>query len=435
MSKYVIIGAGVAGISAAEAIRAQDASGDLSIVTDEPAGYYSRPGLAYYLNDEINEQQLYPFAQEDYENLRVDFVVGRVTRIHPVQRQVELQSGVRLAYERLLIATGSSAVYPTVPGIQAQGVVKLDNLTDVRTILQLARKAHTAVVIGGGVTALEIAEGLAARGVKVHYFLRGGRFWSSVLDKTESHIVEKRLVEGGIKIYYQAELAEIYVRDDKVTGVRLSNGRQLACDIVGVAVGVQPCKQLGEAAGLRSNRGLLVDEFLQTSDALIFAAGDVAEVYDPFSKRTTLDSLWGTARQQGKIAGVNMAGRRQVYTKQVSINVTRLADLTTTIIGAVGGGKDEDIIGIAHGDSESWRHNLDSSLTQSGSEVNRLRLMIGSQTLLGAIIMGDQSLSLPLQRMIAGQVDIRPIRWQLLQPGAPVGDILMHFWAQVQNGN
>jgi NAD(P)H-nitrite reductase large subunit len=202
----------------------------------------------------------------------------------------------------------------------------------------------------------------------------------------------------------------------------------LKCDLLAYAIGIRPRIELAKQAGLAVERGILVDEFLQTSDENIYAAGDVAQVCDPLTGRSSLESLWNPARAQGHIAGLNMAGRRTAYVKAASFNVTRLAGLTTTIIGAVGGGRDEDLVGIARGDSETWRELPDATLAQSGFDINRVRVMIGETTLLGAIIMGDQKLSLPLERIVTEKVDISPIREQLLAPDAKVGDLIAEFW-------
>ena len=205
----------------------------------------------------------------------------------------------------------------------------------------------------------------------------------------------------------------------------------IACDILAAAIGIQPRKGLAQAAGIQVERGILVNEYLQTSTADIFAAGDVAQVFDPASGQAVLDSLWTPARLQGDAAGLNMAGSWQPYRKGMPFNVTRLADITTTIIGTVGKGKDADLAGIARGDSETWRFMPDALTAQVEHEVNRLRVVVGEKTILGAIIMGDQSLSLPLQKIIAGQVDITPIRQRLLQPGAhSLAKILIAFWTE-----
>jgi NADPH-dependent 2,4-dienoyl-CoA reductase/sulfur reductase-like enzyme len=430
MRRYVIIGTGAAGIGAAEAIREQDPAGELLLVSDDPYGYYSRPGLAYFLTGEIPERQLFPFTQADFRQLGVHWQQARAVRLHPAEHQVELHDGRRLPYDRLLIATGSTAVRAGVPGADLQGVVKLDSLEDARRILKLARRGSRAVVTGGGITALELVEGLRARGVHVTYFLRGDRYWSNVLDEMESRIVERLLHEERIQIQFRTELAEILGKRGQVAGARAKDGRVFPCSLVAVAIGVRPQLALASASGLKIDRGIVVDDCLQTSAPDVFAAGDVAQVFDPYTGQSVLDTLWGTAREQGRAAGRNMAGHTAPFRKGLAFNVTRLAGLTTTIIGQVGSGRDDDVVGIARGDSEIWRQLPDAIAAQDHFEVNRLRILVGKQRLLGAIVMGDQSLSAPLQDMVARCADIHPIRDRLLQPGAPLGDLLAGHWTQ-----
>lgn len=428
MLRYVIIGGGAAGIAATESIRSQDAKSDLLLISDDPHGYYSRPGLAYYLTGELPEDMLFPFNETDFKKLRVRWLKARVTRIYPQAHQIELHNGRLVEYDRLLISTGASARRMDIPGCELEGVVKLDNLVDARHILKLARKTRAAVVIGGGITALELVEGLMARRVKTHYLLRGERYWSNVLDETESRIVEHRLIEEGVQLHYHTEVAQILGKGNRVTGVRTVDGRQIACNLVAVAIGIVPRIELAKRSGIQVERGVIVNEYLQTSTADVFAAGDAAQVYDPASEKYVLDSLWGPAREQGKIAGLNMAGNRIPYIKSIAFNVTRLANLTTTIIGTVGGGRDQDLPGIARGDSETWRLLPDAIAAQADFEINRLRLLVGEETLLGAIVMGDQTLSQPLQHMVTRHTDIRNVRAQLLQPEAPLGDIIADLW-------
>ncbi len=429
--RYVIIGSGVAGMSAVEAIRSVDGAGEVVMVSEDPHGYYSRPGLAYYLTGELPDKALYLRSRGDAKKMNLTFLNARVTRILRAERALELDGGKsRLAYDKLLIAVGAQAVPLQVPGAALQGVVKLDHMNDARSILNQARRGRTAVVVGGGITALELTEGLLARGMKVIYLLRGDRYWANVLDPHESQIVEKRLAEEGVTLRHHADLAEILGRGGKVAGVRLKDGQTIRCDLLAYAIGIRPRMELVAEAGLEVERGILVDENLQTSDPDIFAAGDVAQAFDPLSGRAVLDSLWNPAREQGHAAGLNMAGRRTAYLKSAPFNVTRLAGLTTTIIGAVGHGRDEDVLGIARGDSETWRDLPHALVAQSGFDVNHMRLLIGERTLIGAVLMGDQTLSWPLQKMVAGGADISSIRDGLLAPDAPIADLIAAYWME-----
>jgi NAD(P)H-nitrite reductase large subunit len=428
--RYLIVGMGAAGIAAAETIRSQDPGGEVLLVSEDPHGYYSRPGLAYYLTGELPEKALAPMTEGDFRRLNLRRLHARVTALHPEEHRVDLERGESLNYDRLLIATGSISAPPLLPGANLEGVIKLDNLDDARQILNGGRRARAAVVLGGGITALEIVEGLHARHLRTHYFIRRDRYWSNVLDETESRIVENRLQDEGVQIHYHTEAAEIVGKHGHVAGVLTQDGRQIDCGLVAIAIGVRPRKELAEAAGLQTDRGILVNKYLQTSDPDLFAAGDVAQVFDPFSGKAILDTLWGVAVAQGRAAGRSMADQATPYHKAVPLNVTRLAGLTTTIIGTVGRGRDEDLQGIARGDSETWRQLPDSLSAESEFDVNHLRLVVGERTVLGAVIMGDQRLSRPLHHLIAQQADITAIREKLLQPEASIGELIVGFWAE-----
>lgn len=426
---HVIIGTGVAGIAAIEAIRSIDSSGSITLIGEDPYGFYSRPGLAYYLTGELHDKALFPRTADDLRKLNFRYVKGRVLRIVRVDHALELEDQTQVSYDRLLIAVGAQSLPLEVPGANLEGVLKLDHMSDAKSILKHARRGKTAVVVGGGITAIELAEGLLSRGMKVHYLLRGDRYWSNVLDEQESRIIEHRLQEEGVTLHHHAELSEVTGRNGKVRAVRVLNGQTLNCDLVAYAIGIRPRAELAKQAGLAIDRGILVNEYLQTNDPDIFAAGDVAQVYDPMSGRSILDSLWSPARQQGHTAGLNMAGRKTAYLKAPPFNVTRLAGLTTTIIGTVGRGRDADLVGIARGDSETWRQLPECIVAQTGFDVNRLRLLVGEKTLIGAIVMGDQKLSLPLEKLISNQVNISPIREKLLIPNARIADVLAEFWS------
>lgn len=427
--RYVIIGTGVAGFSAVEAIRSVDRTGEIVLIGDDPHGFYSRPGLAYFLTGELQDKTLFPKTRETYARLKFIYKKTRVMGIDRQHKTLMLADKTPLTYDKLLIATGASAIPLTVPGANLQGVLKLDDLEDARGILKYAKRGRTAIVVGGGITALELTEGLLARSMQVHYLLRGNRYWSNVLDEQESRIVEARLQEEGVQLHFHSEVQEILGRSGKVAGVRLLNGQTMKCDLITYAVGIKPRLDLARTADLACDRGILVNEFLQTNDLDVYAAGDVAQVYDPISGRSVLDSLWSPAREQGYAAGLNMVGQGKAYVKSVPFNITRLAGLTTMIIGAVGHGLDEDVVGIARGDSETWRQLPDAIVAQGGFDINRVRLLVGEEHLIGAVVMGDQKLSMPLQKIIAHKINISSIRDKLLRKDVKIADVIVDFWS------
>lgn len=423
--RYLIVGHGAAGLAAARAVRSRDTTATVTILTDEPHRFYSKPGLAYLLSGDIPERQLYSMPDELYRRLRIGVRVGHVAEIDRSVRSVRLESGERLDYDALLLSTGARAVKPKLPGADLQGVVTLDNLADARLILKQARRARAAVVVGGGITALELAEGLAARGLRVHYLLRKDRYWAGVLEAQESQRVEAGLRHEGIRIHHQTEVNEILGRRGRVKGVSTKDGARINCQMVAVAIGIRPRIDLAQRAGLETDRGVIVDEYLATSDPAVFAAGDVAQVYDPLSDSYRLDSLWWSADEQGRCAGENMAGGGRPYLRSVPFNVTRIGGLVTTIVGHVGGAeRDADLVGIMRGDSESWRDDLRSLVVEDTDHGCRLRLMVGEETLLGAVVMGNQELSRVLQTLVREQIPLRGLRGMLLSAPQRAVEIL-----------
>jgi NAD(P)H-nitrite reductase large subunit len=432
MTRHVIIGTGVAGISAAATLRTLDRAAEITLVSEDPHGFYSRPGLAYYLTGELPEKQLYIYTRKDWQELNLRHVRARAAKLLPGEHRLDLGPAGVLTYDRLLLATGSTAVQLNLPGADLQGVVKLDDFEDTRGILRLARRAKAAVVVGGGVIAVELAEGLTAQGLEVHYFLRGDRYWPNVLDEKESRLIEYHLAVHGVALHHRTEAAEILGKRGQVTGIRTTRGEVIRCGMAAVGIGVRPRMELAQAAGLATDRGILVDEYLQTSAADIFAAGDVTQVRDPLTGELSIDTLWHPARRQGEAAARNMAGQRQPFRRPVAVNVLRLAGVMTTIIGSVGSGVDDDLVSVARGSSETWRQLPNTIAMESGTELNHLRLMIGETALVGALVMGEQKLSLPLQEMVTTRMDITSIRDRLLQPEAPLGQIVMDFWSNIK---
>lgn len=429
--RYLIVGSGAAGISAAEAIRSRDQEGEIWLASEEKEGYYSRPGLAYYLTKEIGKKALFPFSEEDFRRLGIRRVHGRVEQLAGGDHEAVLEGSKRIKYDKALIAVGASAAMPTLPGDELAGVVKLDQMVDVDEMVKRARKTREAVVVGGGITALEIVEGLRTRGIQVHFFLRRERYWGNVLDEPESRIIENRLRHEGIHIHYHTEVEEIAGKGGKVVGVRTKDGKSFKCQMAAFAIGVRPRLELAKASGIETGRGVVVDEHMRTNLPDVYAAGDVAEVFDRFSGKAVVESLWNPARQQGQVAGLNMAGGNFRYERTPPYNVTRLAGLTTTIIGTVGNARDEPEFGIVRGESETWHAIPDAIACQSEFKVNRLRVLVGEDKLAGAVVMGNQTLSQPLQRMIAEEADIRPIRDELMKPGGvSLVETLTRFWTE-----
>ena len=244
-----------------------------------------------------------------------------------------------------------------------------------------------------------------------------------------------RLRQHGVEVLLNTEIERIVGWRNSVQAVVTRDGRTIPTRMVGIAVGVKPRLGLARASSLEIDRGIKVNQFMQTDQADVFAAGDVAEVYDPASGEWLLDSLWPIAREQGIIAGLNMTGTPTAYRRRSPLNVTRLTGLTTTIIGKVGIQAPSDDLMIVRGESETWQKNPEAIVSQNNFDVNRVRIMVGDRHLLGAVVMGDQSISRPLEELVADQVDISPIRAELIRPGADLSQTINAYWKSWRRAN
>ena len=441
MKRFVIIGNGAAGITAAEELRRRDARASITICTDEPYPMYSRPGLAYVLINEVSAQQAVARKPEWYQQQRIELIHSRAVGLDFKRQVVSLANGRGLLYDALLIAVGAAAVKAPFPGGDLDGVVYLDNLDNTLDILKRIKTARAAVVVGGGITALELTEGLAHHDVETHYLSRKNNLWSALLNDQESKLVERQMIHHGALIHYQREIAEIIGRDGRVAAVRTTRGEDIPCEIVGVAVGVKPNLGLVKGTPLEIDRGLLTDEYLQTNLPGVYAAGDCAQIYDAWSGEKRVDSLWPTAVASGRAAAQNMLGMRVPYVKGVPFNAALLFGLHLTAIGQVAAaGRDDDeaeeLSFISRGSSEVWTSSSGSGYTSAWADdgTSSQRLIVKGDVIAGALLLGNQRLADPLRDLIDRRVNIGQVKDQLLKGGTALAMAVMSEWLRWKRG-
>ena len=438
MTRYLIIGNGAAGVTAAEEIRARDPGGAITVVSAEAHPMYSRPGLAYAILSEIPTAQVVARRPEWYVQQKIALVYDRAVKLDTAARQVHLARRAALPYDRLLIATGARAAALPYPGAALAGVVYLDTLDGTQELMRQLKGAKRAVVVGGGITALEMTEGFAHQRVETHYLARRDTLWSAVFNETESQLLDHHMQAHGIRIHYNTEITEVLGDQKKrVTGVKLNSGDVLPCSVVGAGIGVKPELDWLKGAPLKIERGLLADEYLETNIPGVYVAGDCAQVWDRWTNKHLLDALWPTAVAQGRVAGANLAGVHEVYAKGTSFNACLLFGLHITAMGQIGGGRDEEAEIVQHtlsrGSSEIWGtrpHSYVSAWTHAGD--NSLRLMLDGDRLAGALVIGEQSLADPLRDLIDWQVDITPVRPALLAGGSELPGQILAFWQEAR---
>lgn len=309
-ASVIIVGGGAAGFAAAEMLRRQGYQQPVTIVSADDAGPYDRPNISKdYLAGTAPEEWI-PLRPPDwYRTANVDLITSRrVVRLRPDQRSVELDDGRHLEYGGLVLATGASPVRLDVPGGHLPHVRYLRTLQDSRTIIEHATRARRAVVVGASFIGLEVAASLRARGLDVHVVAPGDIPMRRVLGDELGRFIRGVHEQHGVQFHLGQTVAS--VAEHSVT---LKNGTTLDADLVVVGIGVRPNVELAEQAGLRVDRGVLVDEYLRTSAPHIWAAGDIARWPDRYTGTSIRVEHWVVAELQGQAAARNILGHRQPY--------------------------------------------------------------------------------------------------------------------------
>jgi NADPH-dependent 2,4-dienoyl-CoA reductase/sulfur reductase-like enzyme len=303
---YVIVGNGIAGVTAAETLRAEDSSVDITVIADNPFPVYNRPALKDFLAGRVAEDTLWMRPKSFYQDQHIRFLVERVVGIQAGQHSILLQSGRQVGYHRLLLATGARARRLACPGANLAGVCTLRTVADYHGALNRLSHARRIVVSGSGPLALETVEILNHRGYQVTHLLRHRTLWSEVLDKTASDIVLQQERQEGVDVHIEEEIAEIAGRNGQVAGIVTTRGAHIPCEMVVVAIGIEPVIDSIKGSGIARGRGVKVDGCMRTNAPDIYAAGDVAETTDAVTGRARITGQWYSAIQQGRAAAYSM---------------------------------------------------------------------------------------------------------------------------------
>ena len=334
---YVILGNGVCGMEAALALRAREADARITLVSDEHDHFFSRPALMYVFAGQTSLRDTEPYDHGLYERMRFDRVRKRVASIDTTGKALAFADGSRLGYDKLLLAVGSKARAASWPGSEGPGVHSFVTLQDLEGLDRAAKRGQKAVVVGGGLIGVEVAEVLHDRGLHVSFVIRENWYFPLALDDRESALVTEHMRQRGIDVRLGVNVERV-VRDDGggVAAVRLETGGDVAADLVVVSIGVVPNTAFLSGSGLAlSNGGAVeVDEALRTSAPDVWAAGDCANV-TWFDGSRRPEQLWYTARDQGRVAARAVLGDDVSYRRGTWYNSAKFFDLEWTTAGWV----------------------------------------------------------------------------------------------------
>lgn len=406
---YLIIGGGPAGTTAAETIRENDPEGSIALISDEQHPLYSRVMLSkpnFFLG-KIPFDQIWLKGQKWYEEKKIDFLGGKVAvGLDPVGKAVTLADGVKLAYDKLLLAPGVAARKATVPGAEKAGVHYLRTLEDGQAIMDGIKNAKHAVVVGGGFISFEMTDLLHLAGIETTVVLRGDYFWQPTLDEASGKIIEEAITKAGVKILKQTEITEIK-GGERIQSVVLNGVSEIACDLLIFGIGGVSQIDLARAGNIATARGILANEYLETSVPDVWAAGDIAEYKDLILEETVQLGSWVNAHAQGKTAGLNMVGKKEPF-KFVSFYTTQGFGLNIAFVGNV--------------DVRRSASNRVIIVRAAGS--SRSQLMVANKELVGATLINNTGEMSTVAKLIEQNIDVSPHLASLADPNFDLKTLL-----------
>ena len=369
--KHVILGNGPAGVIAAETIRKHARQDEITLVGDEPEPPYSRMAIPYLLAGGITEEGTYLRKGKDhFADRQITLRTGRAKSVHCARQEVLLADGAVLTYDRLLIATGSSPVRPSVAGIDLAGVLACWTLADVRRIAEIAKPGARVLQMGAGFIGCIIMEALASRGVALSVVEMGDRMVPRMMGEGAGGMIKRWVDSKGVKVHTSCSVEDIRLKGNAL-GVRLSNGTGIEADLVISAVGVRPNIGFLQSSGIDCAHGVLADQYLQTNVSGVYTAGDCAEALDQASGKHIVSAIQPNAADEAYCAAMNMAGKTMALRGVAQINVL-------------------DTLGLVSASFGAWQGVAGGEHAELADEINHrfLRLEFGDDVLVGANCIG-----------------------------------------------
>jgi len=403
MSKYVIIGGSAGGIGAVEAIREVDPIGTLTVISEETVPQYSRPMISEYVSREATLETMKYRGDQFWNKNNVQPLTGRAAvNIDFTKKQVELEGGTKIDFEKLLIATGGKPFVPRMKGGEKNGVFTFTELSSAKGLESKLEHSKSAVVIGGGLIGVSTSEVLVKRGITVTLVELKQHILNLILDEKASEIAEKVLTEAGVTVITGQTVQRILGRKDNegsVGGVVMTDGKEIPCDLVVVAIGVIPRTELVKETDMKLNRGIVVDRFMRTNIPDVYACGDVAEAHDFLLNGNRLLPLWPLAHLGGQVAGYNMAGKKVEYAGGTVMSSLKYFDLP---IIAVGNTNPED-----SGDYELL-------VERQPEKTVYKKILLKDNRIVAFIFLGDIEKAGILFHLLKNHVDVSEIKDRLL---------------------
>lgn len=331
----VIIGNGISGVTAARFIRKMS-DHNITIISSETDYFFSRTALMYIYMGHMRFKDTQPYEPWFWEKNRINLVKDYVETVDTKQKQLELQSGQNISYDKLILATGSKSNKFGWPGQDLNRVGGLYSFQDLEAMETASPRMQRAVIVGGGLIGIEMAEMFHSRHIPVTFLVREKSYWDMVLPAEESIMINRHILKNHIDLRLETELKEII--DDgqgNACAVITNTGERIECGYVGLTAGVSPNIDFLKDSGLEMQKGIMVNEYLETSVPDVYAIGDCAQHRNPKEGRRPIEAVWYTGRMAGETVAYNICGKKIAYDPGLWFNSAKFIDIEYQVYGTV----------------------------------------------------------------------------------------------------
>lgn len=407
MPKIVIIGNGIAGITAARHIR-KKSDNEITVISAESKYFFSRTALMYIYMGHMRFEDTMPYEPHFWKKNNIDLIMDLVISVDTEGQWLKMASGMELQYDQLIIASGSKPNFIGWKGQDLKGVQGLYSKQDLALLEENTEGVKCAAIVGGGLIGIELAEMLLSRGIQVHFIIRDKQFWSTVLPKPESSMLMEHFKKHqGLTVHYDEELEEIMGdTNGRVAQITTKKGAVLDVQFVGITIGVVANIPFLEGSGIEINRGVLVNEFLETNRKNVYAIGDCAEVKNPVTGRKAIEQVWYTGRIMGETVASTITQKRTSYDPGVWFNSAKFFDLEYQTYGNVPTSLPEDQLSFVwqHESKELLLHFVFEKSTDRLIGINTLGIRLRHE-LFDAWIKSEKSIDFVIQHLASANFD------------------------------
>ncbi|SHM58820.1 NAD(P)/FAD-dependent oxidoreductase [Flavobacterium xanthum] len=335
MEHIVIIGNGIAGVTLAQHIRKKSDS-KITIVSSETEFFFSRTALMYVFMGHMKWEHTQPYENDFWKKNKIELLQGLITAVVPNLKEIILENNTKLTYDKLVLATGSKPNKYGWPGQDLQGVTGLYHKRDLEALENWAPTTKRAVIVGGGLIGIELAEMLRSRNIAVTFLVREKSFWDGVLPFGESQMINRHILEHHIDLRLDTNMVEI-LSDEKghARAIVTDKGETIECEIVGLTAGVSPNIDFLKDSGIELGKGVKVNRFLETNIKDIYAIGDCAEQHEAIDLRRPIEAVWYTGRMMGEALAQTLTGTRTAYKPGHWFNSAKFLDIEYQTYGWV----------------------------------------------------------------------------------------------------